>query len=534
MKKYIAGFAIMVCTFSMTGCSDFLDTPVLGQQDLNEYFANEDECKQQITGCYQSIFWNDWWQVQRFYLTGDICTDDMWIGNLGQDPSDYEDLAFYTGDAYKGGEKCQNFWQYRYKGILRCNVAISRIPGVAFNDEALKKRYIAEAKFLRAYQYFDLVRNFGGVPLVDGMKMPEEIEGIQRATVAQTYSFIEQDLLDAAADLPKRSEYANSDLGRATKGAAQGLLAKVYLYQEKYDEAEEMLERVIGLGEYAPGEYKLLNDFGNVWSIDHNNSEESLFEVQTNNDVAYDFGLRMPVVCGSRDDSGWAWGLPTSNLEKAFKDAGDDIRLKWTIIKDGATNVPGDAAWSSGNPYKVSIDQHKSGRVTRKVYVPVAQRGEPYDGNHNPLNYRILRFADVLLMYAEVENALGNDSQARWALNEVRDRVDLDPVESSGKELRDAIRLERRLELALENQRLYDIRRWKNDKGQPVISDIMGANGSFVRYNLYESTDRYEKTNTGENSNKGIAFDINRDLLFPIPTTEISQSNGSIVQNPGY
>lgn len=143
------------------GCSDFLDEPIRGQQDLSEYFKNEDECAQQITGCYQSIFWDDWWQIQKFYLAGDMCTDDMWMGNTAQDPGEYKALAHYTGDTQTGGNCAQNFWQYRYKGILRCNIAIQRIPNVTFEDENLKKRYVAEAKFLRAYQYFDLVRNFG-------------------------------------------------------------------------------------------------------------------------------------------------------------------------------------------------------------------------------------------------------------------------------------------------------------------------------------------------------------------------------------
>lgn len=94
MKKYILGLTIAASTLSLVGCSDFLDTPVLGQQDLSEYFVNEDQCKQQITGCYQSIFWDDWWQVQKFYLCGDMCTDDMWVGNTGEDQGAYEDLAF--------------------------------------------------------------------------------------------------------------------------------------------------------------------------------------------------------------------------------------------------------------------------------------------------------------------------------------------------------------------------------------------------------------------------------------------------------
>lgn len=137
-------------------------------------------------------------------------------------------------------------------------------------------------------------------------------------------------------------------------------------------------------------------------------------------------------------------------------------------------------------------------------------------------------------MYAEVENALGKDSEARWALNKVRGRVELPEVTASGNELRDAIRLERRLELAFEGQRLFDLRRWTDDNGKKAIQNVMGPNGSFVRYNLEESTDTYETTNQQENSNKGYTFVEGRDELFPIPNSEITISGGSIEQNPGY
>ena len=532
MKKYMIGLSIAAFSLAFTGCSDFLGEPIRGQQDLSEYFKTEDECKQQVTGCYQSLFYDDWWQIQKFYLAGDMCTDDMWMGNTTQDPGEYRDLAHYTGNTYSAGNCCQNFWQYRYKGILRCNVAIDRIPAVEFTDESLRDRYVAEAKFLRAFQYFDLVRNFGGVPLVIGLKLPSEVVGITRATIEQSYEQIERDLKEAIPALPKRSEYAANDLGRVTEGAAQGLLAKVYLYQEKYTEAEKLLQELTCRGEFSGNtpEYKLLKNFGDVWSMDHNNSEESLFEVQTNNDISYNLGERISVVCGSRNDGGWAWGLPTSHLEKAFKDAGDDERRKWTIIKHGEA-VQGDPDVTS---YTVKPEEHKSPRVTRKLYIPVSKRPKPYDAPHIPLNYRLLRYADILLMYAEVENALGNDGEARWALNEVRRRVDLSEVTASGTALRDAIRLERRLELALENNRLFDLRRWKDDNGKAAICNVMGTNGTFVKYNLEQSTDNDEKNNQIENSNKGITFKEGRDELFPIPTSEVTMSNGSIVQNPGY
>ncbi len=526
MKKIITSLVI----FSLLGlgsCSDFLEQPVLGRENLDTYFQTEEECLKQITGCYQSVFFDDWWQIAKFTLTCDMSTDDMWMGNTTQDASEHRDFAHYAGNPQ--AKVALDYWQYRYKGILRSNICIERIPKSPISNESLKNRMIAEAKFLRAFHYFELVKNFGGLPLVFKKAMPTEVEGIQRTSVEETYAQIEKDLKEAIPYLPLRSEYSADDMGRATKGAAQGYLAKVYLYQEKYAEAEPLLDEIVNSGQYS-----LLDDFGKVWAVSHNNSTESLFEVQHKFDETYNLGGRISVVCGSRDDSGWSWGLPTSNLEKAFVDAGDTERLRWTIIKHNATEVPGDPIWTTSNPYIITPDKHKSARISRKLYIPVAERPVPYDAARSPLNYRLLRYADILLMQAEVKNSLGKDDEAQVALNKVRSRVKLANITSSGTALRDAIRLERRLELALENQRLYDIRRWKDDNGKKHIANLMGQNGTFVLYNTVHSTDAYELANQKERSDKGITFREDRDLVFPIPYSEVNMSGGSIKQNPNF
>ena len=537
MKKYIIGLTLAsALTMGMTSCSDFLDEPIRGQQDMANFFTTEEECAKQITGCYNFLDGRDWWQIYKFYNMCNMVTDDAWMGNTTQDPGDYRPAAQFTGNTIDLGNACQNFWQYRYKGITQCNIAINKITEVTFNDEKYQKRLIAEAKFLRGFYYFDLVKNFGGVPLTLSLLMPSEVQGITRATTEETYAQIEQDFKDAIADLPKKAEYSDADMGRATSGAAKGFLAKVYLYQGKYQEAEPLLQELTCRGSYASGtpEYALMDDFSKVWNLDYNNGEESLFEIQTSDDTQYNLGERYSVVVGSRDDSGWSWGLPTSDLENAFKNAGDEVRLRYTILHDGQTDVPGDDTWNEDNPYPISASKHKSGRCNMKLYIPVAKRPSPYDAPHNPLNIRLLRYAEVLLMYAEVENALNKDSEAQWALNQVRNRVHLSNVTSTGKDLRDAIRTERRLELALEGTRLDDIRRWKMDDGNTMMEHLMGPNGTFVKYNTEESTDPYETTNQQENSNKGINFQAPRDLLFAIPNSEITMSNGSIKQNEGY
>ena len=302
--------------------------------------------------------------------------------------------------------------------------------------------------------------------------------------------------------------------------------------------------------------------------------------------------------CRNGVGDGWSWGQPTSDLENAYIAAGDTERLRWTIIKTGCTEIAGEDqfnkfiennttkdsyqggvtnsefqdckklfGWTDDymtTRYLIKPSQHKSARIICKYFVPLSQRPEVYNICKIPLNHRILRFADVLLMYAEACQATGDEGNARTALNRVRTRVNLPDVTSGGNALRDAIRLERRLELAFEHCRLYDIRRWKGnalrdairlerrlelafehcrlydirrwkgDSGKSVMAELFGPDGSFVKYNTGADADMYEKNNQGEPSDKGTRFSESRDLLWPIPQYEIQHSNGAIEQNPGF
>lgn len=552
MKQKIFAILTLVAVLGFTSCDDFLDEEVRGQQNLDTYFQTDEEAETYINGCYNAITFFGWWQVNTVWLLSEMCSDDAWMGNTSQDQSDYLSLAHYQGTGQSNGP-IANFWQYRYKGILRCNIGINNISEAELTDTELQARLVAEARFLRAYYYFELVRNFGGVPIVTDFYMPDEITGITRSTQDECYAFIEEDLLAAAEDLPEKSEYDDADMGRATRGAALGLLGKVYVYQEKWDEAKEVLGEVID-----SGEYQLMDDFGDVWSIDCDNNAESLFEAQFEYDDTYATGGSLTIVTGARNGpgDGWSWCQPSANLEQAYTDAGDTERLRWTIIKTGCTEIAGEDnfdvfidnntgvsnyetlietyGWDE-DCYIITPSQHKSARIIRKYFVPYAKRPTIYNTDYIPLNHRILRYADVLLLYAEACNELGSDSEARTYLNMVRNRVGLDDVTVSGTNLQSAIRLERRLELAFEQSRLYDIRRWDDTNGKKVICNLMGPDGTFVNYNLDEDTrDIYEWENQGESSDKGYYFDEDRDLLFPIPLYEITKSNGSIEQNPGW
>lgn len=558
MKKSFILTAALAATLTLTSCDDFLTEDVRGSENLDTYFKNVDEVNSYIGGCYFEIAkGGGWWQIYNTWLTSDMTTDDLWDGNTTQDDG-YQDVTHFMPN----GQSCgilQNFWGARYQGINTCNVAIERIPG-ANMDEDLKNLRIAEARFLRAFFYFDLVRNFGGVPLLT--RQTGDASGIGRSSQEECYKFIEEELAAVAEILPERSQWAAADMGRATRGAALGILGKAQLYQGKFADAKVTLKKIID-----SKEYELLDNFGDVWSVKHNNSKESLFETQQMyGGDTYALGGSLTVVTGCRNGvgDGWSWGQPTSDLENAFIAAGDTERLRWTIIKTGCTEIAGetrfnefiannssiggkgdakflgykkDFGWTDeiyNKGYIIDPAQHKSARIIRKYFVPLEDRPEVYNIDKIPLNHRILRYADVLLMYAEACNETTDDTQAQWALNEVRKRVHLGEVTSTGKTLRDAIRTERRLELAHEQCRLYDLRRWDCDNGKKMMCNVMGPEGTFVKYNTGDNADMYEKWNQGETSDKGIRFDPERDLLYPIPLYEIQHSNGAILQNPGW
>ena len=409
--KRIFTIVVLIASLMFTSCEDFLTEDVRGQLNVDTYYKSIEECESAVTSCYQALTYGGWWQINTVWLLSEMCSDDAWMGNTTQSQSDYISLAHYQGNGASNGP-ISNFWQYRYKGILRCNIAIDRISALETPDTESRDRLVAEARFLRAYYYFELVRNFGGVPLMTSFQMPEEAEGTERATEEAVYKFIEDDLAAAAEILPQRNE---AEVGHATRGTALGLLGKVYLYQEKWQDAREALKTVID-----EGEYKLLPDFGDVWSLAYDNSEESLFEIQYEYHATLGLGGSLATITGARNGpgDGWSWCQPTANLEQAYIDAGDTERLKWTIIKSGCTEIAGEDQFmefvetsKALNKYQEYVDkygwdpdcyivdpaQHKSARLIRKYFLPLKDRPEIYNTDKSPLNHRILRLKIIIV-----------------------------------------------------------------------------------------------------------------------------------------
>lgn len=531
MKKLIIICSIGLSVLITAGCESLDQDRYGAEVPASQYYQTLQQCNTSVQQAYSFVDYNTWWEMGNWrFLSGEAASDNAWTGNTYQDTHPfYNAVAEYTLNS--GNDRNEAQWIQLYKSIGRFNSMMEGIQGAPI-DEGSKKQFIAELKFLRAWCYFCLVRDYGGVPLV--LKVYPPSTHLPRSTVKEVYDQIAGDLTESAPSLPKKSQYAAADKFRASQGAALTLLAKIYLYMEDWANAESAASQVI-----SSGEYNLEPSFGTLWGYNYKNGIESVFEIQfgssaisTPNYIHNDFVKML----NSRAYGGWSYYTLTSDLENAFKSEGDSTRLQWTMNRHGMPviedpNVPVFNAepWPNAGKRPSS----KSGRHSRKYYVPTAQR--PSNGNP-ALNDKILRFADVLLIHAEAcAMQTGKESQALASLKRVRDRVNLTTNMSlTGWDLINAVRKERRLELAFEGDRLYDIRRWKDQSGKPVINSIMGPNGSFVRYNTETSTDVWEKNNAYEPQNKGYYFDPAVHLLWPIPNSQIIISEGAVQQNPGY
>lgn len=518
-----SGFAAFLMLIA--GCKkSFLNVENNGSAvQTEQYYSTVEQCNTSTQVCYRFIDWDSWWQTFNWkFLSGEAASDNAWTGNTYQaSHATYNAVAEYTLDA--GNDRNEGEWIERYKAIGIFNSAIEGIQGSPI-DDGNKARFIAELKFLRAYNYFILVRNYGGVPLV--LKTYPASEHLPRNTAEEVYAQLVSDLKECAAVLPAKSQYSAADKFRASKGAALALLAKVYLYMEDWPHAEIIAKQVMDSGEYS-----LESSFGTLWDYNYKNGAESIFEIQCASSQTPALPSSALYVLQSHADGGWAYYSATSDLENAYKSEADSIRLNWTICRPGMPVI--------GDPDNPSFDgggfpqtYSKSGRYSRKWYVPKAQRPA------NKLYSRddiLLRLGDVILIHAEACAMQKKTGPALSSLKMVRDRVDL-PTNTSltDWDLIHAIRKERRLELAFEGERLYDLRRWKDESGNPYITHILGPDGSFVKYNTEQSTDYYETHQTVEPQNKGIHFNPAVHLLWPIPNSEIVASGGVITQNPGY
>jgi hypothetical protein len=435
-----------VLIFSQS-CNDFLETPAPNLSDA-VYYSNDAAALNGLAGAYDPMAWYGEMQVDEWAI-GDIVSDDAEKGGENDaDQADMHALLTFTANAENG--LIRGRWQIRYIGINRANKLIEGITDNENISADLQKRVIAEAKFLRAFYHFELVKVFGGVPIVTKVLSPSEYT-LPRNTEAECWAQIEKDLKEAQADLPKKSELDATEIGRATWGAATAMLTKAYVFQGKWTEAEASAKLIVG-----SGEYDLEADYNDVFRLSHDNGIESVWDIQYAdfNTGEWDWDNEGTTTCiftGSRENGGWGFDCPTQDLYDEFEPG--DPRLAATIISDGDVLWPGtedeEEIWTD-------YPQNPTGYHNRKTQLPASERGQM---SEDPLNWRYIRFAEVLLWQAEAAAHNGGDWQT--PLNRVRNRAGLaNTTETDGLT---AVYHERRVELAMEGHRYWDLVR--TDRG---------------------------------------------------------------------
>jgi hypothetical protein len=407
LRHRLSIFAILVLLvggLAFSGC-DFLDTSPKGELTSGNFFETQEHAVQGTNATYSML--RDW-QVHVFAWLGttSIASDDATKGSTPSDANfllELDEKTFGPSNiAFEGT------WNGYYSGIYRANVALQNIPSIDM-DAGLQERLMGENKFLRAYYYFYLARAYGGVPKITSPLRPDEFQQT-RAPRDSIYALIERDLNDAVSALPPRSQYSANERGRATGGAAEGLLAKVHLFQEEYGQALEHAENVI-----SSDEYSLMDDYWSIFREPGEYSSGSIFEVGA---VAMESGAQgssqyaqVQGVRGSANN-GWGFNQPSPDLESSYEPG--DSRHQATVLHPWETLPDGSGVIAEVNP-----------NIPNQRYNEKAQPSveAPGGSGNNTVNIRRLRYADVLLIAAEAAYREGDEGTARDYLNQVRERA---------------------------------------------------------------------------------------------------------------
>ncbi|BEH00280.1 RagB/SusD family nutrient uptake outer membrane protein [Bacteroides sedimenti] len=574
MNKYKTLLLSLTSLCLLSGCYDLNKYPY-DVVSSGTFWKTELQAKEGMMGVY-NVMKNSGAYGTYFGLD---CMTDIAVGY--DDPS-YPTFVLGTTTSRTGLVSTK--WQTLYDGVMRANAVIQNIPKVSMSDE-LKTQYIAEAKFMRALYYFNLLDFFGGVPLYDEtVVLDKDFNNLlsPRSSADETRTFILKDLEAAIAGLPVK--WADSDYGRATKGAAYSLRGKVHLFNKNYTDAVKDFEEVV-LDPSGKGYgYSLYPNYANLFKPVGDQSSEMIFAIQNSGGVGMDYGMPMDFYMGSRSSFGSCWNnvmasttladmyetkdgkpfnwndiVPGFNESATVKDktfratlTGDTksvatypaskslllsmyenrdprmaqtIILPYTMYKGWVANAPKDCEFvvAKGVNEKNGFIRNNKGWDTyffRKFVAEYNMDGGINDRAHTPINFPLIRYADVLLMLAECYNELGNQTDAVKYINEVRQRPSTNmPKLNSGpswlqantkEEVFKRIVQERAVEFAGEGLRFSDLRRWGLSK-QMLNHDEFGFTGTRLFTRQF----------------------ADRDMLWPIPAVEI-ETNSALIQNPSW
>lgn len=493
MKKILLLFTTVLLLVSCN--DDFLERYPKGRWHHGNYTSDKTIDKNilvqaKLSEAYGTL--RGWSFVWANLAMNNYTTPDV---EKGSTPSDGGEITQFKSLSYTASnENIADYYSACYKAIYFTNEAL--VLATALEDSVPnKQRYVAEALFLRSVMYYRLTQAFGGVPFIDKV-LGQNDKTPPRSTREEIWKNVENDLLIAIPLLPTRSELLGSNnLGRATQNAARAILAKVYMYQKNWSSAMSLTSDII-----ASGDNDLTTPYDEIFTEVNEFNEESVFEVfceERPSEQIY-MGSQFAQVQGIRGipNLGWGFNAPSQVLMDAFEPG--DPRKTASVIADGDVL----------EEKKIKADASGYKFFNKKAYTRISERGKygrPLEAQGTWVNIRIIRYADVLLMHAESACELGNTNEALEKLEMVRararggDNTILPKVTTTViEELRAKIHQERRIELAMEWERFYDLVRW--DEAKDVIPN----------------------------------FIVGKHELFPIPQTEIDKSEGILTQNPGY
>jgi tetratricopeptide (TPR) repeat protein len=436
MKKFKI-WGLIIVTIVATSCKkEFLQLNPISTVSVDVLYKTDKDFQDAVTGTYSALMV----PYQNFWMFGDLRADD----SKQEIPSN---VTAYSLDNFTIGSDnslLKDTWGNYYRVINRANTILDKIKDADVSVVKNKARYIAEAKFLRALAYFDLVRIFGDVPLVTTKVNIEGAYKIGREKTDKIYDeVIIPDLKDAEINLPVK--YASTDIGRATRGAAKSLLGKVYLTRKDFIDAEAKLQEVTTLG------YALLPKFTDLFDYSKNeHHSEYIFDIEFEEGIGLGSNFTNTFIPNSVQMAAF---YKVSGGRGESNSVGDSLFTLFTsqdLRKDITVAVKG--GWIDGNGNFVPLLPTTSQSYTKKYLTPVAT------GNDSRANWKVIRYADVLLMYAEALNENGKTAEALAQLNKIRARAGVPTYSNlSQNETRDKIYLERRLELAFEGHRWFDL-----------------------------------------------------------------------------
>ena len=541
--KALTYSALALATLSLSSCNDWLTEETPGTTKVSEFFTSLSTAEAVVNAAYVPMTWEFGTTYYPEWYFGDIVSDDALKG--GQDINDGADLRELENfKANSDNEILLGYYRAQWQGIQRANLAIDEIPTTRIEtegDEAEKQakyrdRYLGEAYFLRGYYYFRLARMFGGMPLIDYVIKSSNQWAQTRSTMDETLNFAIEDFKRAENLLWEKDKYSNEELGRATKGAAQAMLLKANLYRADYlrnagneTEAQKYFAEAAKWGKEVikSNQYSLWPNYLDNFRLANENGRESVFEIQYTEEATSDYGgegytrgTMTTILQRSRSsafgEAGWGYNRPTQNLYNEYE-AGDARRDETILVPtDEQIETPAQEIYCGDRMLNRKYAMYNDGANGGIYKLAHATR--------SPKNNIQIRYADVLLMYAEACCESGDLPSAKTALKEVRDRAGLSQFpytaviqgqtvtfNDNQEDLRKAIRHERRVELAMEGHRWFDLTRWGIAK---------------------ETMDTYMAGETEEAKELYGTFQKGKHELFPIPSKEIDLSG--IEQNPNW